>query len=258
LLAFRLTRPSVLVDLNRVAGLDDVVLEGDRLVVGAMARHRSVERLPGLRDRCPMILEAVGLIGHVAIRNRGTVGGSLAHADPAAEWTAVALALDAEFDVLGPAGRRTVPAHDFFVTYFTTALFPGELLTQARFRIPNGRSGSCFIELARRHGDFALVGVCALVNLNADGVVAGVRLALIGVADRAVRARTAEAVLNGLEPSDELLAEAAEAIDSDIRPSSDIHASEDYRRHLARVLTRRALENALVRARGSVSDAGAA
>jgi carbon-monoxide dehydrogenase medium subunit len=258
LLAFRLARPSVLVDLNRVSGLDDLVIEGDNLVVGAMTRQRSVERLSGLRERCPMIVEAVELIGHTAIRNRGTVGGSLAHADPAAEWTALALALDAEFDLIGPGGRRTVPAQDFFLTYFTTALAPGELLTQARFRLPNGRSGSCFIELARRHGDFALVGVGALVSLDADGGIAGARVALIGVGDRAVRAGAAEAILNGRQPTDELLAEAADAVDGEITPGGDIHASADYRRHIARVLTFRALGTALARARGNEGDAGAA
>lgn len=258
LLAFRLARPAVLVDLNRVAGLDGLSLEGDTLVVGALTRQRAVERLPSLRERCPMVVEAVELIGHTAIRNRGTVGGSLAHADPAAEWTALALVLDAELDLVGPDGMRTVAAHDFFVTYFTTVLAPDEVLTQARFRLPNGRSGSCFLELARRHGDFALAGVGALVSLDEDGSVAAARLALIGVGDRAVRARAAEAVLRGARPSDGLLAEAAQAVDGEIRPGSDIHASESYRRDVARVLTRRALATAVARAQGGDLDAGEA
>lgn len=248
LLAFRLARPSVLVDLNRVTGLDGLELDDGKLRIGAMTRQHRLERLPGLRERCPMVAEAVELIGHVAIRNRGTVGGSLAHADPAAEWTALALALDAELDIMGPSGKRTVVASDFFVTFFTTALAPDEVLTEIRLDLPNGRSGSTFLELARRHGDFALAGVAALVSLEVDGTIADARLALIGVGDRAIRASAAEQVLRGERPTEELFAEAAGAVDAEIRPGSDIHASERYRRHIAGVLTRRALQTAAERA----------
>src|SRR5574338_334622 len=132
LLAFRLARPSVLVDINRVPGLDGIALENGTLSVGALARERDVELTPGLSERCPMITDAIEQIGHVAIRNRGTVGGSLVHADPAAEWTALALALDGEVDVIGPAGVRTVPASEFLVSYFTTSLAPDEILTRVR------------------------------------------------------------------------------------------------------------------------------
>jgi len=250
LLSFRLARPSVLVDLNRVSGLGGVALDGDVLRIGAMTRQREVERLPGLRERCPMIVEAIEQIGHVTIRNRGTVGGSLAHADPAAEWTALALGLDAELDVAGPGGTRTIAADEFFVTYYTTTLAADEVLTQVRLSIPNGRSGSCFLELARRHGDFALVGVGALLSLDGAGAVADARVALIGVADRALRAAAVEAALRGREPSDAVLAEAAEHVTEGMGGRTDVHASEEYRRHAARVLTRRALATALERARG--------
>lgn len=250
LLSFRLARPSILVDLNRVPGLDGADLDGDVLRIGAMTRQRTVERLPGLRERCPMIVEAIEQIGHVTIRNRGTVGGSLAHADPAAEWTALALNLDAELEVLGPNGSRTVAADEFFVTYFTTALAAEEVLTQVRLRIPNGGSGSCFLELARRHGDFALVGVGALVSLDDSGAIADARVALIGVGDRALRASGVEAALRGREPSEELFAEAAGHVGEGMGGRSDVHASEEYRRHAAVVLTRRALTTALARARG--------
>ena len=232
LLAFRLARPSLLVDINRVPGLDGVELENGTLTVGALARERDVELTPGLRERCPMVVEAIEQIGHVAIRNRGTVGGSLAHADPAAEWTALALALDGEVELIGPGGVRTMPASDFLVSYFTTALAADEILTRVRLRIPGGRSGSCFLELARRHGDFAIVGVGALVTLDADGSIADARLGLIGVGQTAVRAT------------------AAEAAASDLHPNGDIHASADYRRHVADVLVRRALDTALERAIG--------
>lgn len=255
LLAFRLARPSVIVDLNGVGGLDGARLEGDTLELGALARQRDVERLPGLRQRCPMVVEAIEQIGHVAIRNRGTVGGSLAHADPAAEWTALALALDAECDLVGPSGARTVAAREFLVSTFMTALEPDELLTGLRLRVPNGRTGSCFTELARRHGDFALAGVGALLTLDEGGAVAEARIALIGVAETAVRSPSAERCLVGHPPTAEVVAEAAAAVADDLDPNSDIHASADYRRHVSGVLLRRALETAAVRARGGTDGA---
>jgi aerobic carbon-monoxide dehydrogenase medium subunit len=256
LLAFRLAAPAVLVDLNRVRALDYLHQEGDRLVIGAMTRQRTVERLPGLRHRCAMLAEAVGLIGHVAIRNRGTVGGSLAHADPAAEWPALALALDGECEVVGPRGRRVVSAGELFVTYFTTSLEPDEVLAEVRLDLPAGRVGSTFVELARRHGDFAIAGVGALLALAEDGSVARARLTLIGVGERAVRATRAEALLEGEKPGDELLAEAAAAVDQAISPSSDLHGSAEYRRHVAKVLARRALATAWRRARGEEGGSG--
>jgi len=257
LLAFRLARPSVLVDLNGVDGLDGAALEDGTLVLGATARERTVERLPGLAERCRMIVEAIAHIGHVAIRNRGTVGGSLVHADPAAEWPALAVALDAELDATSKRGTRTIPAQEFFVSYFTTSLEPDEVLTRIRVPLPNGRSGSAFLELARRHGDFALAGVGAHVTLTADGTASDVRLGLIGVGDRPVRASGAEAALRGRIPDEEAVAEAAEAVAGEIEPTGDIHASADYRRHLATVLTRRAVTAAVERAGGG-AHAGAA
>ena len=250
LLAFRFARPALLVDLNRVPALDGVGFDGETLTVGALVRHRDVERVAGLRERCPMIVEAVEEIGHAAIRNRGTVCGSLAHADPAAEWTALALALDAQLDLAGPDGVRTVRAQDFFVSYFTTTLAFDEILVAVRLRIPNGRSGSCFHELARRSGDFALAGVGALVTLDEGGSVADARVALIGVGATAVRASAVEAVLRGGRPTAALLAEAAAAVDGEIDPNTDIHASSGYRRHVAQVLVGRALETAVARAQG--------
>ena len=254
LLAFRLARPTVVVDLNGIAGLDGARLDGTTLEIGALTRQRDVELLPGLRERCAMITEAVEQIGHVAIRNRGTVGGSLVHADPAAEWTALALALDAELDLVGPAGTRTVPAAEFLISYFTTALEPTELVTGVRLQVPNGRSGSCFLELARRHGDFAIAGVGALVTLDGDGSVADARVALIGVGERAVRVDSAEQVLRGNRPTDELFTEAAAAVQAELDPNSDVHATADYRRHVAGVLVRRALATAVGRAGGGDRD----
>jgi aerobic carbon-monoxide dehydrogenase medium subunit len=254
LLAFRLARPSLLVDINRIPGLDGIELEDGTLTVGALARERDVELTPGLRERCTMVVDAIEQIGHVAIRNRGTVCGSLAHADPAAEWTALALVLDGEVDLIGPGATRTVPASEFLVSYFTTALASDEIMTRVRLRLPGGRSGSCFLELARRHGDFAIVGVGALVTLDGDGSIADARLGLIGVGQTAVRATQAEAVLRGGRPTSTLFAEAAKAAAAGIDPNGDIHASADYRRHVADVLVRRALDTALERATGGGSN----
>jgi carbon-monoxide dehydrogenase medium subunit len=257
MLALRLARPSVLVDLQHVDGLDELSLEDGTLTIGAMTRQRAVERLPTLARRCGMVADAVGLIGHTTIRNRGTVGGSLAHADPAAEWTALAVALNAELDITGPAGSRTVPATDFFVTYLTTAIEPAEVLTRIRLHLPGGTCGSCFTEIARRHGDFALAGVGALLALDGNEMITDVRVALIGVGDRAVRATSGEDVLRGERPDAAVFARAARAVASDIEPRDDVHATASDRRDLARVLVERALRTALDRAREGGADAGA-
>jgi carbon-monoxide dehydrogenase medium subunit len=241
MMAFRLATPSVLIDLNGVAELDHQRLEGDTLVLGALSRHRAVAEL-GLRGRCEMLAEGIDLIGHPAIRNRGTVGGSLAHADPAAEWPAILLALGGEVDVIGPRGRRTIDAPGLFVSYFTTSLAPDEILAEVRLPLPNGgRVRSTFLEFSQRHGDFALVGVAALAELDGDGSMRDARLALIGVADRPVRAQAAEAALRGRQPTEEVLDEAAHAAVEEIDPVSDVHGSATYRRHVAKVLVRRAL-----------------
>lgn len=252
LLAFRLAAPGVLVDLNRVPELSGLRLDGDTLAVGAMTRHRDVETMPDLAERCAMLADGVSLIGHVAIRNRGTVGGSVAHADPAAEWPSLLLAFDGEIDARGPEGTRTIPAADFFETYFTTALRPDEVLTQVRLRLPTGRVGSAYLELARRHGDFAIAGAGAFLGLDGGGRIDDARVVLIGVADRAVRSTGAESALRGAEPGSEAFAEAAEAIDGEIDPVSDLHGSAGYRRTVAKVLVRRALARALGRVRGEV------
>jgi carbon-monoxide dehydrogenase medium subunit len=250
LLALRLASPTVVVDINRVNSLE-YLQDGDGVLhVGALARHRAVERLEGLAERCPMLADAVGVVGHVAIRNRGTVVGSIAHADPAAEWPALALALDAEVDVVGSGGNRTIPADSLFTTYFTTTLEPEELVTEVRFSIPPGAVGSSFVELARRHGDFAVAGVGALIDLSETGTIQDARVVLIGVADTPLRIREAEQVLGDHEPVGASFQEAAEAVQRLIEPAGDIHGSADYRRAIAGVLTRRALAKATARAKG--------
>lgn len=253
LLAFRLAAPEILVDVNRVPGLDGVALDGDTLTIGALARHRDVELFPGLRERCAMLADSVSLIGHVAIRNRGTVGGSIAHADSAAEWPSLVLALDGEVQARSVQGVRTIAGRELFESYFTTTLRPDEILTQVRLRLPTGRIGSAYTELARRHGDFAIAGAGALLSLTDAGTVGQGRVVLIGVRDTAVRSTAAEAVLAGAAPGEETFAAAAEAIDPEIEPMSDLHGSSDYRRHVAKVLVRRTLARAYERAQGAAA-----
>jgi carbon-monoxide dehydrogenase medium subunit len=183
-------------------------------------------------------------VGHTAIRNRGTVGGSIAHADPAAELPAVALALDAELVARSSSGERTIPASEFFMGYLTTALQPEELLVEVRLPGLAAGHGSAFVELARRHGDFALVGVGAAVALDGSGAIADARLVFIGVGGAPVRAREAEALLRGAMPTDEVYAEAAERAKGELEPGSDSHASAEYRRRIAGVLAQRALREA--------------
>jgi carbon-monoxide dehydrogenase medium subunit len=215
-----------------------------------MTRHREIELLPWLRHRCPMVAEAVAMIGHVAIRNRGTVGGSMAHADPAAEWGAVALALDAQIEVVGADGARVIPAQDFFTGYFATALAPTEVVREIRLSLPerDRRTGSAFLELARQDGDFAVVAAATAVTLADDGTVADARVALAGVSDVVVRSRLAESALIGRHMTEEAIAEAAQAIDPEIRPPEDAYATAEFRRHVSKVMVGRTLAVACTRA----------
>jgi CO/xanthine dehydrogenase FAD-binding subunit len=248
LLNMRLAAPSRLIDLNRVAELAYVAPRDGGLAIGAMTRQRAVERSALAARQAPLLADALPWVGHFQIRNRGTVGGSLSHADPAAELPAVALSLDARFTARGPAGERTIAAADFFVSQLTTALAPTELLTEVWLPASPPGSGSAWMELARRHGDYALVGVAAVVTLAGDRIGAA-RLALTGVGDRPVRAKDAEARLAGESLTPAVLADAAEAVRRAIDPGGDIHATPAYRRHVAGVLVVRAVRLAVARAK---------
>jgi carbon-monoxide dehydrogenase medium subunit len=247
---FRLATPSVLVDLNALSELSYIKDGSGEVRIGGMTRQRALERSALASDRVPLITETMPHIAHPAIRNRGTIGGSLAHADPAAELPAVMLALKARLMVSSTSGAREVSADEFFVGLFTTAVRPGELLTEIRIPPPPARSGFAFQEISRRHGDFALVGVAAAVQLDENGRCADARLALLSVGDRPMLAEHAAKAVVGQAPSAESIRAAADAAATrDIDPSSDIHASARYRRQLANVLTRRVLERAFERAR---------
>ena len=242
LLSLRLARPAVLVDLNGVAELTGIDAGATTTTVGAMTRHRTLERSADIARTVPLLAAAAPYIGHVAIRSRGTVGGSLSHADPAAELPAVALALDAIFTARSTKGEREITAADFFAGYFTTALEPDEVLTGIRFPNAAPGTGVSVQEMARRHGDFAMVAVAASVTNGGD-----TRIALINVADRPVRATEAEAAHRGGASIDEVAALATK----DLSPVSDLHASSAYRTSVAAVLVRRALTEATARARSA-------
>jgi carbon-monoxide dehydrogenase medium subunit len=251
LLALRLASPALLVDLNRIDRLASIRRDDRHLALGAMTRHRDVEASSDLGGASAILADAVPAIGHRAIRNRGTVGGSIAHADPSAEWPALALALDATIEVLGPGGGRSIGAEEFFVAPFTTALGPDELVIETRFSLPGPGSGSAFVEHARRHGDFALVGAATVVHASADGTVAAARIALIGVGGTPIRVREAERALEGGPLGDADLEAASAAARAAVDPPSSVHASSAYRRHLVGVLVARGLRLARDRARAA-------
>jgi len=248
LLNMRLARPALLVDLNRLPGLDYVRIDNGGIAIGALARQRAIERSEVARSRAPLLVAATGYIGHPAIRNRGTVGGSLAHGDPVSELPCVATALDARLIATSRSGDREIPAADFFQSVFTTALQPTEILVGLRIPGLPARTGWGFEELARRHGDFAIIGVAAILTLRADGAIAAARLAYAGASDRPIRASRAEAALVGEKPTDKSFAAAADLAAEELDPPSDMHGTAEYRRTVATALTRRALAAALATA----------
>ena len=247
---FRLVTPSIIIDLNRVTELGYIRAQGSGLVIGAMTRQRQIERDPLIVTRAPLLVETMPFVAHPQIRNRGTFGGSIAHADPAAELPAVAIALDAQFKLTSQKGVRWVRAADFFLGLFTTVLEPTELLTEIILPPMSPRVGYSFQEMSRRHGDYALAGVACALALSDQGLCREARIVLLGLGASPIDARDAAKQLIGASPTPEAIRAAAQAVDTEIDPSTDIHASADFRRHLARTLTRRALETALARAQG--------
>ncbi len=230
-LNMRLSSPSLLVDINGVAGLEGVSVKNRMVEVGALTRHVTLERSAEIARHAPLIARAMPQIAHPAIRNRGTIGGSLAYADPAAELPACLLALDGEVDIVGPAGKRSVKAEDFFKGLFETALGPHDILSAVRFPAVTADTHVGFAELARRHGDYAIVGLAAVAKANGESL-SEVRLVYFGVGATPLRARRAEAALAGGSIDD-----AVNALDLD--PSDDIQATGAVKKHLAGVLLRR-------------------
>jgi aerobic carbon-monoxide dehydrogenase medium subunit len=244
MLNLRLARPAALVDINRLPGLDTLAIEAGTLRVGALVRQRALERWAERHQ--PLFASALRLVGHVAIRNRGTVGGSIAHADPASELPALLLCLDGSVVAHRRGSERLIPSGDFFQGPLMTALGNDELVTETRWSLPGPLAGWGFHEVARRHGDFALVGAIALLDVR-GGRVERARVALFGVGPVAARARATEQALAGQSPSSTLFAEAAALAADGLDPQSDLHASAGYRRRVAATLTARALADALAR-----------
>jgi carbon-monoxide dehydrogenase medium subunit len=243
LLALRLARPAVLIDINGIDEMSGISATNGSVTIGAMTREYVAEESETVAGAVPLLAAALPFIGHEAIRNRGTIGGSLAHADPAAELPAVARALDAEFVVRGPSGERVVPAAQWFEGYLTTSRRPDELLVQVRFPAAGQGTGVSFQEVARRHGDFAIVGLAVSLVLS-GGVISDARLAFAGLSYVPARAAAAEELLTGERPSAELFDEAARRATSDIDPPGDLHGSPDYRKTVAAALVRRGLRAA--------------
>ncbi len=245
---FRIAAPSTLVDLRRIGALSAHAVEGDVIRVGAMTRQRDLERDSEVRRANPLVAEVLGNVAHIVIRNRGTVGGSIAHADAAAELPCMLVATGGAVVARSVGSERTIAADDFFLFHMTTALNAGELLTEVRIPALPSRTGYAFQEVARRHGDYALAGVCALVTLK-DGVCSAVRLAACGVGLKPTRLAEAEAALLGAPPEGAALARAAEAARDYATAADDRQASADYRRDLAAALVRRTVTKAAERAR---------
>jgi CO/xanthine dehydrogenase FAD-binding subunit len=248
-LNLRIARPAHVIDINRVAGLDVLEAANGSTVIGSMVRQRAALESTVVAERVPLLAEALPRVGHPETRNRGTLGGSLVHNDPAAEFGTVALASDAEVTLRSAHGERVLSVADFLVAPFTTAKEAGELVVTVRFPTLGGRWGWAFDEISRRHHDFALVAVAAGVSLE-GGAVADARLAYAGVGGTAVRARNAERMLRGEAPTIELFEAAAEQAATEIEPTNDVLATAHYRRHVARELTKRALAKAVARLKG--------
>ena len=247
LMNFRLAQPAHLVDINFIDGLDYIKSENGNLKIGCLARQSRLLNEPLVRQRCPLLVEALAQVGYEQTRNRGTLCGSLAHADPAAELPAVLLVLDGVITVRNATASRHIAARDFFLSYLTTALSSDEMIVEASVPEMPPRAGASFVEFARKFGDFAIVGVAALLALEKDRI-SDARMALIGVGDKPWRDRKLEEKLVGEIGSAALFDKIGSDVAARIEPGSDIHASESYRRSLARVLTRRVLAGAWHRA----------
>jgi carbon-monoxide dehydrogenase medium subunit len=247
-LALRMNAVPNLVDIARIPELGDIGTGSDGITIGAGVRHSQAESSPVVAEHAPLIAGALPFVGHRAIRNRGTVCGSLAHADPSAELPAVALALDARMIVTGSDGDRVVPAEEFFQGVFTADLSETELLRAVRIPAWSSRSGWSVRELSRRHGDFAIVGLACAVELDEEGAFAKAALSYFGVAGQPTRVAEAEAALIGQRPGEKLFADAAGIVSSVLNPAADLHGSSSYRKHIAGLLAKQCLAEAADRA----------
>ena len=249
LMKFRLAQPALLVDINRVAGLGEIRENGE-LRIGALVREADLEANAIIRQRYPILVDTTQVIADPLVRNLATVGGNLAHADPANDHPATMLALRASVVLQGPKGERVIPIDDFFLDTFTTAMRPDEILTEIRIPKPAPRTGGAYLKLERKVGDFAIAGVAAMVRLDEKGKVASAGIGLTNVGLTAIRARDAEDSLRGQTPDEKSIATAAAAAAKAAQPVSDLRGPAEYKRDVVRVLTQRALAKAIARAKG--------
>lgn len=256
LMKLRLAQPRYIIDIGRLRGMNYIREENGKIAIGALTTHAEIEASELLREKCPLLAETAGEIGDVQVRNRGTIGGSLAHADPAADYPAAVLALEAEIVVANAGGTRTIAAKDFFVDMLTTALRPGEILSQVRVPVLAPRVGTAYAKLHQPASGFAVVGAAARVTMAGDKIE-DITLGITGLGPKAFRATAAEKALKGKKASAQLLLEAARRAADGIDPLADIHASAEYRREMAAVFARRALERAIARAQSATASAPA-
>lgn len=249
-LKLRLQSVDHLIDLGRIQSLRYIREQGDKIAIGALATHWMVESSELLRQKCPLLAECAARIGDVQVRNRGTIGGSLSHADPAADYPAAVLALEAEIDAMSANGKRTVRAGDFFVDMMTTALAPGEIVTEVRVPVFPKGAGAAYLKVPQPASGFAIVGAAALVTLAGSGELGRVAIGVTGAAVKAFRARDSENALTGKKPNDGLLGQAAALATQGVEASGDLFASPEYRAHLTKVFVKRALVAAIAKARG--------
>ncbi|HSG25445.1 MAG TPA: xanthine dehydrogenase family protein subunit M [Anaerolineales bacterium] len=251
---FRVSQPTILIDLNKLNDLRYIRTQDGELRIGAMTVQAEVARSPLVQESQPLIYETMPNIAHPQIRNRGTFGGSLAHADPASELPVIATALNARFKAESQRGERWIPADEFFITMFTTALEPDEILTEIAFPSFPQSTGYAFLEVARRAGDYAMAGLAAVVTLDEQSVCQSARLVYLNVGDKAMDATGAAALLVGEKPTSQVFEAAAQkASQEEIDPFGSVHATPEYQRHLSRVLTSRALQTAFARAQTPTS-----
>jgi carbon-monoxide dehydrogenase medium subunit len=250
MMKLRLSAPTLLIDIGRLSELSGIHEENGIIVIGACTTHYAAETSALLRQRCPLLAETAAAIGDVQVRNRGTIGGSLAHADPAADWPASMLALEAQLTLVHRSGTRTLSAVDFFVDLLTTAMESHEILTEIRVPANPPRSGGAYLKVPQPASGFALTGVAAQVTLTTNNTIQRVAVGITGVNSKPYRANAVENALRGQAATPDTLAQAAARATDGIEALTDIHASADYRLHLARVYTRRALQQAIARAQG--------
>jgi len=250
LLKLRLANPKLLIDLTKIPGLSNISQQDDKIVVGALATHYQIESAELLKAKCPLLPQTARAIGDVQVRNLGTIGGSLIHADPSADWPAAILALGGELKLSGPKGERRIAADEFFLGTLTTAIEPTEILTEIRLAVASRRYGSAYLKMAQQASGFAIVGVAVWLRLAQDGRCEDIGVGVTGLSEKPFRPRTVEERLRGNKLTPKVIEESAPHVTEGIDPMEDLHASAKFRAHLAQVYTSRALQEAVKRAVG--------